>query len=481
MRLLLKANPAAIRQGLAIGGAAPIALRPLMPSIDDARGAALGIAGAAASWQVTGELELPGNAWDACHALVRDGLGASGDAGLVMAEPDLEQSWLPADQQRQAGAAAGGGAPQSDHYPIGAPDGWFADRPYSGLAAARTIVTAVVAMARTLVVETGLPPKKDRLGFFGFGRGFGRGRTRGSLFLAGSASVVGTGCIVGAVNHASFALRLGLSHRGGGGSLGRLLWSHVLWSSFFRDFSLGLFLRRGFHRCFGDRLRRAFGRSPGRLHFSGSGLRAVRRPGNHIGRSRLGGLRRARGFVCRQLRGCCLAGGVVQSFELRLHLGGGLGLGAIAEALEDLFHVVGGGAEDRHHRRRHHEGLAVVEDRRHIARAVPGVAAHGPVGIAGDDVHLAGLQLGEAGIAGERAEFELAGIAEHGGGHGAAEIDVEAGPQPLRIDLREPRQRVAAGADQVPARPYRRQRRPIRRRRLCHRCAAQQEQAEKRR
>ncbi|MBN9275370.1 MAG: hypothetical protein J0J15_35045, partial [Mesorhizobium sp.] len=142
------------------------------------------------------------------------------------------------------------------------------------LARARTIVTAVVAMARTLVVETGLPPKKDRLGFFGFGRGFGRGRTRGSLFLAGSASVVGTGCIVGAINHASFALRLGLSHRGGGGSLGRLLWSHVLWSIFFRDFSLGLFLRRGFHRCFGDRLRRAFGRSPGRLHFSGSGLRA---------------------------------------------------------------------------------------------------------------------------------------------------------------------------------------------------------------
>ncbi|OJY73103.1 MAG: hypothetical protein BGP12_08300 [Rhodospirillales bacterium 70-18] len=158
MRLLLKANPAAIRQGLAIGGAAPIALRPLMPSIDDARGAALGIAGAAASWQVTGELELPGNAWDACHALVRDGLGASGDAGLVMAEPDLEQSWLPADQQRQAGAAAGGGAPQSDHYPIGAPDGWFADRPYSGLAAARTILGAAPPGLRIAHLDTGYDP-----------------------------------------------------------------------------------------------------------------------------------------------------------------------------------------------------------------------------------------------------------------------------------------------------------------------------------
>ena len=46
--------------------------------------------------------------------------------------------------------------------------------------------------------------------------------------------------------------------------------------------------------------------------------------------------------------------------SLRLHLGGRLRLGAIAEAFQDLFHVVGIGAEDRHHRRRHHEGLAVI-------------------------------------------------------------------------------------------------------------------------
>src|SRR6185437_17048366 len=48
-------------------------------------------------------------------------------------------------------------------------------------------------------------------------------------------------------------------------------------------------------------------------------------------------------------------------------------------------------------------------------------------------------------------EFELARIAEDRSRDGAAEIDVEAGPYPLRIDLREAGKRIAAGADQMPA------------------------------
>ena len=48
-----------------------------------------------------------------------------------------------------------------------------------------------------------------------------------------------------------------------------------------------------------------------------------------------------------------------------------LRLGAIAETLQDLFHVVGVGAEDRHHRRRHHEGRAVIGAVR--TRAEPGL------------------------------------------------------------------------------------------------------------
>ena len=76
--------------------------------------------------------------------------------------------------------------------------------------------------------------------------------------------------------------------------------------------------------------------------------------------------------------------------------------------------------------------LPVVKDRRDVAGAVAGVAPHGPVGVAGDEIDVAGLQLGEARIAGQRAELELAGIAEDRGGDGAAEIDVEAGPEALR-------------------------------------------------
>src|SRR5690606_16210761 len=61
-----------------------------------------------------------------------------------------------------------------------------------------------------------------------------------------------------------------------------------------------------------------------------------------------------------RLFGFGLDGSLVERVEPRLHLDGRLRLGAVAETLQYLLHVLGVGAEDRHHRRRHHEDLAVI-------------------------------------------------------------------------------------------------------------------------
>ena len=74
----------------------------------------------------------------------------------------------------------------------------------------------------------------------------------------------------------------------------------------------------------------------------------------------------------------------------------------------------------------HHEGLPVIKARCDVADAVTGIAPHGPVGVARNEVDVAGLELGETCIALERPEFELRRIAEDRGGDGPAEIDVEA-------------------------------------------------------
>src|SRR5262249_11886799 len=66
-----------------------------------------------------------------------------------------------------------------------------------------------------------------------------------------------------------------------------------------------------------------------------------------------------------------------------------------------------------------------------------GVAHDGPGGVAREDVHFARLQRGEALLRGERRVAHLVRVAEHRRGHGAAEIDVEAAPDALRIRLRE--------------------------------------------
>ena len=66
-------------------------------------------------------------------------------------------------------------------------------------------------------------------------------------------------------------------------------------------------------------------------------------------------------------------------------------------------------------------------------------------------VDLAGLQRGEAVGRGQGHEFHFGRIVENGGGDGAAEIDIEAGPIALRIGQAEAGERAIGAADELAA------------------------------
>jgi hypothetical protein len=59
-----------------------------------------------------------------------------------------------------------------------------------------------------------------------------------------------------------------------------------------------------------------------------------------------------------------------------------------------------------------------------------GVAGEAPGGVAGQDVHLARLERREALLGAEGHPAHLVGVAEHGGGDGAADVHVEPAPLP---------------------------------------------------
>ena len=118
-------------------------LTPLFESIDAP--APGGLAAAARPVWHAAELEADGiNPWDACHALMRDGLGFAG-GGVDFAEPDLEQSWLWSSEAAQGIAASGQCGPpapqDNDVYAIGPHDRWFADKTFSQLDDARKKVS----------------------------------------------------------------------------------------------------------------------------------------------------------------------------------------------------------------------------------------------------------------------------------------------------------------------------------------------------
>ncbi|WP_421995475.1 S8 family serine peptidase [Reyranella sp.] len=142
LNLLIKTSRAAAGRRFALG-AAPLSFetKPLMPSIErGGRGAAMA---AAPVWHLA-SVDQRLNPWDACHSLLTEGLGVAG-GDVVMAEPDLEQSWLWTSANRQAFGLTGGCEsvpPNGDVYAIGNTDLWFADEAHSQLDEARSRVNA---------------------------------------------------------------------------------------------------------------------------------------------------------------------------------------------------------------------------------------------------------------------------------------------------------------------------------------------------
>jgi hypothetical protein len=139
LRLLVKANRAASTGRFALGGTTVgLTLTPLMPSIDQHGAMAMT---AAPAWHAV-EAETHLNPWDACHALLDQGLGMAG-GDVVLAEPDLEQTWLWTTPNRQALGIAGCAAapPNYDVYAVGNTNLWFADERHSQLEEMRDQVT----------------------------------------------------------------------------------------------------------------------------------------------------------------------------------------------------------------------------------------------------------------------------------------------------------------------------------------------------
>ena len=85
----------------------------------------------------------------------------------------------------------------------------------------------------------------------------------------------------------------------------------------------------------------------------------------------------------------------------------------------------------------HHEALAVIIHDAGEFESERGVAAHRPCRVARQDIDFAGLQRREALLGGQRRELHFLCIVEDRGSHGAAEIDIHAGPVVLLIGKTE--------------------------------------------
>jgi hypothetical protein len=101
-------------------------IEPLFRSID---AGGQGVA-AAATWQLlTPDAETDINPWDACHALLQQGLGVSG-GGVEFAEPDLAQRWRAGDERglgMKLAKSCGESDPQNKGYPVGPSPYWIRD------------------------------------------------------------------------------------------------------------------------------------------------------------------------------------------------------------------------------------------------------------------------------------------------------------------------------------------------------------------
>lgn len=164
LSLIVKAHPAAIRGSLQIDGRdTALKLERLLPDIQPSGRQRLSAA-ADPVWHLASLDREAASPWDACHALLEQGLGVSGRSGVTFAEPDLEQQWLWAPESRQAfGMVPECGNPEaqdSDVYAVGPEDGWFSGSRFSQLDDARSMVKVPNDGARIRIahLDTGYDP-----------------------------------------------------------------------------------------------------------------------------------------------------------------------------------------------------------------------------------------------------------------------------------------------------------------------------------
>lgn len=144
-----------------------VSITPLMPHLDAAQTGGTGLTGAAsaAQWYHIG-LDISGAAaWDKCHRLLDQGLGATGSV-VHFAEPDLLQQWE-FDEGRETGLGLGGRSgnnpePQDPRFPVGVTDDWYRDSAHGNFADAISQLDAMDQGKRRPVriahLDTGYDP-----------------------------------------------------------------------------------------------------------------------------------------------------------------------------------------------------------------------------------------------------------------------------------------------------------------------------------
>lgn len=165
VELLLKAHLGAGEASLSLAGTtARIALTPLMPNIERATPAGMGVAATPVWYLAKSEVEGI-NPWDLCHQVRAEGLGIAGVSTVAFAEPNLEQSWIWTEERRQVlslrqSCDRAPNVQDTDVYATHPTDHWFRDSTHSQLDAARASVPLAKPTERVRIahLDTGYDP-----------------------------------------------------------------------------------------------------------------------------------------------------------------------------------------------------------------------------------------------------------------------------------------------------------------------------------